>query len=211
MVLLSRKPIQSILRLKNLPSIEIIDQNSAGRPPVHSYTPFRLLTNTPFPHPCVRPLRIPSIRHNHVQNLRIQEMVHDVHSLRHHRREFAQPLRPIDLALRERRIEGIVRSFPEVGELVEEVGDFGLICAIVKESNEARVGGDEFAESGPGVEGPFLGISVRGVCVRCDPAFLERFAEVGGVEVVAVCEEDSNDFLGMVVEPLLDYLEVVFQ
>lgn len=137
-------------------------------------------------------------------------MVHDVHSLRHNRRELVQSLWPIDLALREPWIQGIVRCLPEIGELVEEIGDFGLVGSVVEEGDEAGIGGDEFTEGGPGVEGPFFGIAVGNVCVRYDAALLESFVEIGGVEVVAVCEEDGDDFLGMVVEPLLDYLEVVF-
>lgn len=128
-------------------------------------------------------------------------MIHDIHPLRHHFRELVQSLRPIDLALREGWIESIIRCFLEVGELIEEVGDLPLVGAVVKEGDEAGVGGDEFAEGGPGVEGLFLGIAKRDVCVRCDAASLERATEVGSVQVVAVCKEDGNNFLGVVVEP----------
>lgn len=107
---------------------------------------------------------------------------------------------PVERALGERRVRGVVGGFEEVGELVEDVRDRGS-GARVEEGDEARAGCDELLERGPGGDGEGGGCCWRGVGVWFEPA-----GGVGGVEgadgdVVAVDEQDGDDFVGVGVEP----------
>lgn len=208
------KPIQPTLRLKHLPPIKVIHQHRRRRFPPHPRAPPRLLAYTPLPPPCIGIARVPPIRHLHPQNLGVEEMVHDVHPLPHRvrvRRRPCQGGRTVELALRKGRVERVEGCFPEVGEFVEEVGELMLVGAVVEESDEAGIVRDELAEGGPGVEGPFVvvRVAVRDVRVGNDTALAERPVELGDVEVVSVCEQDSDDFVRVLVEPVSDYLEVV--
>lgn len=86
-----------------------------------------------------------------------------------------------------------------------------MIGAVVEEGNEAGVVGDELVEGGPGVEGPVIGVFWGDVGVGDNAALVEGVVEVGDGEVIAVCEQDGDNFSRVLVKPLLDYLEVVLQ
>lgn len=95
-----------------------------------------MIANPTLPFPSIRPPCIPPIRHlGAASNIQsgIQEMVHDVHPLLHRLREPVETDGAIDGAGGEARVEGVEGRFPEIGEFVEDVGDFDLVGARVEE------------------------------------------------------------------------------
>lgn len=143
-------------------------------------------------------------------NLGIEEVVDNVHSLLHPLGELVQSHRPIDFARGKGRIvEWLEGCFPEIREFVVQVGNFCLVGTCVEERDQSGVIGYELPHGGPGVESPIVWIAASDVGVRYDTAFVKRLVEFRYVETVTVGEQDGDHFLGIPVEPLFDYLEII--
>ena len=100
---------------------------------------------TPKPTNTIRDIQRRKIRHQHTRaqqrDLRVQIMIQHVHPA--FRLIPADARRPLHRA-RKTLVGGIEGRFPELGELVEDVGDFGLVGVVVEEDDDAPAGQDHF-------------------------------------------------------------------
>lgn len=206
------KSIEPILRLKNLPLIKVIHQHRCRRMSVHPNTPLSMRSNTGSASPRVRSRSIPPIRNLNPPDLGIEEVIDNVHSLLHPWGELVQSHRPIDFARGEGRIvEWLEGRFPVVREFVVQVWNCCLVGTCVEERDQSRVIGYELPHSGPGIESPLVWIAASDVGVRYYTAFIKRLVEFRYMETVTVGEQDGDHFLGILVEPLFDYLEIIHE
>lgn len=208
-----RFPLESIeptLRLENLALVKVIHQHRPWRMAVHPNTSLGMRPNTGCPSPGIRSRSIPPIRNLDPPNLGIEEVVDNVHSLPRPFGELGQPHGPVDCARGEGRVvEWLEGCFPEVGKFIVYVGNFGLLGPCVEEGDQSGVVGYELPQCRPGIERPFVWIAASDVGVRYDATLVERFVKFRNVETVAVGEQDGDHFLGVLVEPLFDYLEII--
>lgn len=160
--------------------MEPIHQNHIRLPPPRRQTEIRMLQDglCRIGHLFVNPVRHGD--HAMAQKPNVQRVVYQVHPAARPaiRGTIQHALGEVLVLLRVRRLE-------EVRPLVEDVRDGGAVGADVEEHDQAAVGVDELAESGPVVElEPWRGR----VCIGCDAGVDHRVGEFLDGEVIGVGE-----------------------
>ena len=141
------------------------------------------------------------VRNQYPQNVDIQEVIDDVHSSIR-----ACAGRSIKGAFREVRVSSVKRGFEKVRELVEDVGDFIGVGAVIyddqqklseslcyyghtEESDQACVLVDEVLKGRPGInrQNPWAGS--RDKSVGLEPRGAECSVEETDVHIVSICQE----------------------
>ena len=128
-------------------------------------------------------------------------MIHDIHPT-----VSGGTLGAINGAFGEARVCDVVRGFEEVSEFIEDVIDRGR-GAGVEEGDEAGVVADQFGEGWPSGEAERGG--GRRVGVLLEVAGCVCCVEQTDVDVVAVHEEEGDDFVRVGVEPCFDVGQIV--
>ena len=96
-----------------------------------------------------------------------------------------------------------------MGELVEDIGVFDLVCVVIHEDNDALLGQNHFRESRPLVEAHR---NVRRlVQVVGQIRLLENLTVVSRLNEIAVDNEECHDIIGVVADPgghLVEFADV---
>lgn len=172
-------------------------------------TVIRHKAQTPKASDVIRFVQQDGIRHQDTStrelDLDVQIMVRHIQHLARH--AIVDTRRPVDGAGKRavRRREG---GFPHVAELVEDVGNSGLIGFVIHEDDGALAGQDKLRQSGPVVGGePGFGGDVG---VFAQAAVFDGMGVVAYVDEVAVADEDCDDVVGVGADPGRHVAEVGF-
>lgn len=108
---------------------------------------------------------------------------------------------------REGTISGGEGSLPHVGELVENVRIFGLVCIVIHEDDDALLGKDQFGQSRPLVETHrnvwWLVKVIRQV------GLLKNLTVVSWLNEIAVDNEERHDIIWVITNPIANCVEFV--
>lgn len=95
---------------------------------------------------------------------------------------------------------------PHVGELVENVGIFGLVCVVIHEDDDALLRKDQFGQSRPLIE---THRNVRWlVKVVRQVRLLKNFTVVAWLNEIAVDNEERHDIIWVITNPVANRVEL---
>ena len=119
-----------------------------------------------------------------------------------------QPGRALDCA-REVLVGGGERGLPDLGELIHQPGERGLVGAVIESENRALVGKDHGGESRPVVQAH--GDLRRRPHQVHQPGALDGATEVSRIDEVKVAHKNRDDLVRVLSHPAVHARQVVFQ